>query len=78
MMPTDSVYAKYANTRGSRVNDPSFERYLRGEFLGGGAAELQPNQRKTQSTVRAAVVRFVKAALMERNRLKPAPALAGP
>jgi len=31
MRPTDLVMARYANTRGSRVNDPDLERYLRDE-----------------------------------------------
>lgn len=78
MMPPNPAYARLANTRGSRVNDPSFERYLREEFLGGGAAaELMPNGSEKRSTVRGTFVRIVKAVLLDRNRLKPAPAPAG-
>lgn len=78
-MPTNPVYARLANARRPRVNDPSFERYLREEFLGGGAtAELLAAQPNTRIGVRAAVIRVVKAALLELNRLKPAPAPAGP
>src|SRR3989454_495629 len=38
MMSTELVVAQYANTRGSRVNDPDLERYLREEGLDGHAA----------------------------------------
>ena len=79
MMPTDLVMARYANTRGSRVNDPDLERYLRDEYPGGMTVEallvstVQPNR-----GVRAAFVRFVKAVLRDFDRLKPAPALMAP
>lgn len=77
MMPNDPIYARYANTRGPRVNDPAFDRYLRGEFRGGMTPEellpLTPGAR-----VRAAVVRLIKTALFEHDRLKPVPAPAGP
>src|SRR5256886_17627801 len=39
MMREDLVVAQYANTRGSRVNDPDLERYLRDEYPGGMTVE---------------------------------------
>src|SRR2546426_11440045 len=39
MMSTELVMAQYANTRGSRVNDPDLERYLREEYPGGMTVE---------------------------------------
>jgi len=79
MMPTDSVMARYGNTRGSRVNDPDLERYLREEYPGGMTVEaLLAGTVRPNGGVRAAFVRFVKAVLRDFDRLKPAPAPMAP
>ena len=75
MMPANLVVAQYANTRGSRVNDPDLERYLRDEYPGGMTVEaLLAGTVRPNGGVRAAFVRFVKAVLRDFDRLKPAPA----
>src|SRR5438093_7038236 len=62
MMPANLVVAQYANTRGSRVNDPDLERYLRDEYPGGMTVEaLLAGTVRPNGGVRAAFVRFVKA-----------------
>src|SRR5207244_11352064 len=77
MMREDLVVAQYANTRGSRVNDPDLERYLRDEYPGGMTVEaLLAGTVRPNGGVRAAFVRFVKAVLRDFDRLKPAPAPA--
>src|SRR5207249_10045340 len=61
MMRADLVVAQYANTRGSRVNDPDLERYLRDEYPGGMTVEaLLAGTVRPNGGVRAAFVRFVK------------------
>src|SRR2546430_14364312 len=74
MMPADLVMARYTNTRGSRVNDPDLERYLRDEYPGGMTVEaLLAGTVRPNGGVRSAFVRFVKAVLRDFDRLKPAP-----
>ena len=79
MMSTELVMAQYANTRGSRVNDPDLERYLRDEYPGGMTVEaLLAGTVRPNGGVRAAFVRFAKALLRDFDRLKPAPAPTAP
>ena len=79
MMSTELVMAQYANTRGSRVNDPDLERYLREEYPGGMTVEaLLAGTVRPNGGVRAAFVRFAKALLRDFDRLKPAPAPTAP
>src|SRR5207244_12323845 len=79
MMSTELVMAQYANTRGSRVNDPDLERYLREEYPGGMTVEaLLAGTVRPNGGVRAAFVRFAKAVLRDFDRLKPAPAPMAP
>jgi len=79
MMPANLVVAQYANTRGSRVNDPDLERYLRDEYPGGMTVEaLLAGTVRPNGGVRAAFVRFVKAVLRDFDRLKPATAPMAP
>src|SRR2546428_10891477 len=73
-MPADLVVAQYANTRGSRVNDPDLERYLRDEYPGGMTVEaLLAGTVRPNGGVRAAFLRFFKAVLRVLNRPQPAP-----
>ena len=79
MMSTELVMVQYANTRGSRVNDPDLERYLRDEYPGGMTVEaLLAGTVRPNGGVRAAFVRFAKALLRDFDRLKPAPAPTAP
>src|SRR2546430_16665863 len=79
MMREDLVVAQYANTRGSRVNDPDLERYLRDEYPGGMTVEaLLAGTVRPNGGVRAAFVRFVKAVFRGFDRLRPTPAPLGP
>ncbi len=79
MMSTELVMVQYANTRGSRVNDPDLERYLREEYPGGMTVEaLLAGTVRPNGGVRAAFVRFAKALLRDFDRLKPAPAPTAP
>ena len=79
MMPADLVMARYTNTRGSRVNDPDLERYLRDEYPGGMTVEaLLAGTVRPNGAVRAAFVRFVKAVLRDFDRLRPTPAPMAP
>src|SRR5256885_2625097 len=74
MMREDLVVAQYANTRGSRVNDPDLERYLRDEYPGGMTVEaLLAGTVRPHGGVRAALVRFVKAVFRGFDRLRPTP-----
>src|SRR2546428_7386287 len=78
-MPADLVVAQYANTRGSRVNDPDLERYLRDEYPGGMTVEaLLAGTVRPNGGVRAAFVRFVRAVLRDFDRLKSTPAPMAP
>ena len=79
MMPADLVMARYGNTRGSRVNDPDLERYLREEYPGGRTVEaLLAGTVRPNGGVRKAFVRFVKAVLRDFDRLRPTPAPMAP
>ena len=79
MMSTELVMVQYANTRGSRVNDPDLERYLREEYPGGMTVEaLLAGTVRPNGGVRAAFVRFVKAVLRDFDRLKQTPAPMAP
>src|SRR2546422_7514215 len=78
-MPADLVMAQYANTRGSRVNDPDLERYLRDEYPGGMTVEaLLAGTVRPNGGGRAAFVRFVKAVLRDFDPLRPTPAPMAP
>src|SRR2546429_4750082 len=79
MMPADLVVAQYANTRGSRVNDPDLERYLRDEYPGGMTVEaLLAGTGRPHGGVRGGFVRFVQAVLPDLDRLIPTPAPVAP
>src|SRR2546428_10885959 len=78
-MPADLVVAQYANTRGSRVNDPDLERYLRDEYPGGMTVEaLLAGTVRPNGGGRAAFVRFVRAVLRGFDRLQSTPAPLAP
>src|SRR2546428_9745163 len=73
-MPADLVVAQYANTRGSRVNDPDLERYLRDEYPGGMTVEaLLAGTVRPNGGVRPAFIRFVRARLRDFDRLQSTP-----
>src|SRR2546422_7942024 len=79
MMPADLVMARYTNTRGSRVNDPDLERYLRDEYPGGMTVEaLLAGTGLPHGGGRAAVVRFLQAPLRGLQPVQPAPAPDAP
>src|SRR2546422_1250103 len=79
MMSTELVMAQYANTRGSRVNDPDLERYLREEYPGGMTVEaLLAGTVRPNGGGRAALVRLAQGGLRGVRRGQPAPAPAGP
>src|SRR2546426_12083664 len=74
MMSTELVMAQYANTRGSRVNDPDLERYLREEYPGGMTVEaLLAGTVRPNGGGRAALVRLAEGGLRGFDRLQPAP-----
>src|SRR2546425_6720413 len=79
MMSTELVMAQYANTRGSRVNDPDLERYLREEYPGGMTVEaLLAGTVRPNGGGPAAFVRFAKAVFRGFDRLQTAPPPIGP
>src|SRR3989449_9320144 len=78
-MPADLVVAQYANTRGSRVNDPDLERYLRDEYPGGMTVEaLLAGTGRPHGGGRRASLRLGGVAFGGPLRLKPSPAPHGP
>src|SRR2546427_10855406 len=78
-MPADLVVAQYANTRGSRVNDPDLDRYLLDEYPGGMTVEaLLAGTFRPQSGVRTALLPFLTAQLQAPARSTPAHAPESP
>src|SRR5256885_9891073 len=79
MMREDLVVAQYANTRGSRVNDPDLERYLRDEYPGGMTVEaLLAGTVPPNGGVRGAFFPFLKAVFRGFDPPQPSAPPMGP
>src|SRR2546422_6099914 len=79
MMPADLVMARYTNTRGSRVNDPDLERYLRDEYPGGMTVEaLLAGTGRPNGGGPAALLPLVKGGFWGFRSVKPPPPPMGP